>query len=178
MKKLIILFTFFSVFSYAQIENFSINNRVLQWQKIYNTEHEPTKLIEIIKSNSKIKIENISENSINGTFENFTMDYKGAGSNYMTTSLYLNEFNTYTGKFKIDFKEGKYRVTIDNVSFKGTNIEISGISSNEIKLLEIYAMNSKNEFRQRFKTVDSKIIDYSFSNLFDISKYKIENSDW
>lgn len=111
------------------------------------------------------------------------MDYKGAGNTYMGTPIYLNENNIYSANFNLEHKEGKYRVTISNIKLKGLKTTVLsggfGLSDDGIEYLESYALtNDKEKIKNRFQGRESKIIDWSFTQLFDITKYQIADDNW
>jgi hypothetical protein len=102
------------------------------------------------------------------------MDYKKAGHTYMGTPVILNETNKYKGFFKLEFKEGRYRATVRNVSSEGMTVTMYGsglgLGSQLDTTLENMALNKKGELRKGFPKVSGKIIDVTFTNLFDFTK--------
>src|SRR5690606_2732900 len=115
MKRLILIFTFLSQLTFAQNNyNFSIQNNQIEWQKIYETNLTKNEVASILKTNGIFKNISFEENSITGNIEDISADYKGAGSTGMTTSIYVQN-STIAGKFQREFKEGKYRVTMNGI---------------------------------------------------------------
>ena len=51
------------------------------------------------------------------------------------------------------------------------------MSANAVQPLSYYALKN-SQIRKGFLNSDAKIYDYTFSNLFDFSKYKIKSEDW
>lgn len=165
---------------FGQVDNFSIDNGNISWQNIYESQQDVASLI---KTNKKIKIAEESDNQIIGYVEEFLMDNKGAGFSKFSTPLYTSESTSYNFDYKIDLKDGKYRVTIFNIKTKGPVIALltggMGIQGKSESSIEAYALKSnKTEFVNTFKKNVSKIMNYSFLNLFDVSKYSVKNDNW
>jgi len=181
MKYLILIFSFISQFSFAQDNyNLSTQNNQIEWQKVFETKMTRQEIESILKSNGIFKNLHFLENSVTGEIENITADYKGAGNSGLTTSFYVQN-TTISGQFIIDFKEGKYRASLNGINLKTTNNlsggDITIMSANAVQPLSYYALK-KSQFRKGFLNSDAKIYDYTFSNLFDFSKYKIKSEDW
>ena len=98
----------------------------------------------------------------------------------MNTSIYVQN-STFTGQFQLEFKEGKYRVTMNGINLKNSNnLSGSGISimsANSIQPLSNYAVKN-SQFRKGYLKSDAKIYDYTFSNVFDFSKYSKKSEGW
>lgn len=165
---------------FGQVDNFSIDNGNISWQNIYESN---TDVISTLKQNPKLKIAEESENQIIGYVEDFLMDYKGAGYTRMSAPAYMNENYRFSFDYKIDIKDGRYRVSIINIRSKGLSMNLYfgglGMGDNGQSTLEAYALKSnKTEFVNTFKKNVSKIMNYSFLNLFDVSKYSVKNDNW
>lgn len=173
-----------SIFAFSQDLSFRINNKQVEWEKIFNTEKKLSNIKSTLLLSGKLKFISETENSLIGEFGDFLMDYKGAGFTQMGTPMYLNSNNRYSANFKIDIKEGKYRVTIFNIKFKGMQMSLYsggvGMSGNNENNIEEYLLkNNKEQFKGSFNDKPYKILDYSFTNLFDVSKYQnTSNDNW
>lgn len=181
MKRLILIFTFFAQLTFSQNNyNFSIQNNLVEWQKVYETNLTKNDIESILKTNGIFKNIDFGENSITGYIENISADYKGAGSTGMNTSFYVQN-STIAGQFQLEFKEGKYRAIINGINLKTTNNlsggGISVMSANSTQPLSDYAIKN-SQFRKGYLKSDAKIYDYTFSNLFDFSKYQKKSEDW
>ena len=118
-----------------------------------------------------------------GEFSNVLMNYKKAGFSYMGTPIILNETNKYSGSFKIEFKENRYRATIWNLSSKGMNTTLysDGIgfgSEISTSLEQLLLKNNREEFRKNFYKVNGKIIDTTFIDLMDFTVETVKNDKW
>ncbi|SIS30633.1 hypothetical protein SAMN05421639_101979 [Chryseobacterium shigense] len=181
MKKIFLLFVLISGFTFAQIENFVVEGSQVSWQKVYETEKSFEEIIETLKTRNSLIIKEKNENSIEGEISNLIMDYRKAGHTYMGTPIILNETNKYKGFFKVEFKDGKYRATIRNVSSEGMTVTMYGsglgLGSRLDTTLENMALNKKGEIRKGFPKVSGKIIDVTFNNLFDFTKNEENKRD-
>ena len=167
----------------AQIENFTLNNRQVTWNKVYETPKTKEIVINEIESRNNLKITTVTDNSIVGEFSNLTMDYKKAGFSYMGTPIILNETNKFSGSFKIEFKDNRYRATIWNLISKGMNTTLYsgglGLGSEITTSLEqLLLKNNREEFRKNAYKVNGKIIDTTFINLMDFTVETIKNDKW
>ena len=176
---ILVLLTF-STLIFAQIENFSINQGNVSWQKVYETNVD---IPSALKSNYKLKINGETKNELTGTVENLLMDYKGAGYALLSASNYANHKTLYDFDFKIDLKEDRYRVTVFNIKMKGSYVaDFLGTASKggtDESTIEVFTLrNNKTDFLGTFVNKGSKIIDYTFSEFFDVSKYAKKDDNW
>lgn len=187
MKKLILLFTLISGFSFGQMENFIIENYQARWNKVYDTTKDISVLKKSLLDKNNIKIIEETENSISGEFSDLLMNYKKAGFSYMLTPLILNETNKYSGVFKIELREGRYRATIRNVKSEGMSLTIGGggfsgtglgLGSDLDTTLEAMAIDKKGNMKKAFPKVAGKIIDTTFTDLMDLNTQNTDNPDW
>lgn len=181
MKRLVLIFTFISQFSFAQDNyNFSTQNNQLEWHKVFEKNLTRSEIEKIVKTNGIFKNIHSEENSITGDIENVSADYKGAGSSGMLTSFYVQN-TTIAGRFQIEFKEGKYKIILNGINLKTSNDLSSGglsvMSANSTQPLSYYAIKN-SQFRKGYLKSDAKIYDYTFSNLFDFSSYQKKSEDW
>ena len=184
MKK-ILLFSLLiiSQLLFSQIENFTLSNNQVKWNKVYESSKTLQDVKNEIGGRNNLKIIEENENSIIGEFSNLTMDYKKAGFTYMGTPIVLNETNKFSGSFKIEFKENRYRATIWNLNSKGMNMTLYGgglglgseLSTN---LEELLLKKGNTEFRKNAYKVVGKIIDTTFQNLMDFTMTSSTNNEW
>lgn len=184
MKKLLLLIIFnISVFAFAQESAFVVSNKQVVWQRIYETNKTPAEVKKILLSTGKIKFTGEDSNTLSGEISDFVMDFKGAGFTKMGTPIYLANSSKFSGNFKIEFKDGKYRATATNINSKGnrTTLYYGGISigDNGENTLEEFALTNDREFfKGSFEGRASRIINYSFAQLFDESKYTKSDDNW
>lgn len=183
--KNILLFIFLNLitFSFAQNAAFVISNKQVVWQRIYESNKTSDEVKNILLQTGKLKFTSEDNNILTGEISDFIMDFKGAGYTKMGTPIYLANSSKFSGNFKIEFKEGRYRVTATNLKFKGesTSIYYGGIGFNSSgnDNLETYVLtNDREYFKGNFEGRASKIINYSFAQLFDVSKYTKTDDNW
>lgn len=181
MKKLLILLQFISLVVFGQQENhFIIENNQLEWQKVFESKLKLSNIENIIKGKGIFKNIVFEKNLITGEIENIPADYKGAGKSSWNTSFYVQNTNI-SASFFIEFKEGRFRVTLNGINLKTIN-ELSGngisvMSANSIQPLSDFAIK-KTKFRKGFLKSDAKIYEHTFSNLFNFNNYKTKSNDW
>ncbi|STC92173.1 hypothetical protein [Chryseobacterium carnipullorum] len=66
MKKILYLFLLSPLFLYSQIENFSIVNNQILWQKVYESKLTKSEVIHLLKSSNKFSELSDNENTIYG----------------------------------------------------------------------------------------------------------------
>jgi hypothetical protein len=159
----------------SSTDNFAIENGKLLWQKVDETELTKKQLTQKIKSSGDFKNLELNENGIIADITNLTLDYKGYGSSEMSTPIYIarNNVNSF---IQIQFKEGKYRVTIKNIKLtQSYDTDLS--SQGEMTNLDVFALKKRNtEFKSSFLKKPSKIINFTFEK---ITEFKIkENDKW
>ena len=74
----------------SETDNFEIENGLVLWQKVYETDLTKEELIKQIKSSGKF--ENISKNeeSLSAEINQLSMDFKGYGISEMSTPMYVS----------------------------------------------------------------------------------------
>lgn len=181
MNKMLLLFSLIPFFAFSQENyNFLINNNQLEWQKIYESKMTKVEIENILKSNGMFKDLTIEENIIKGYVENIPPDYKGAGKSQMSTTFYVlnSTINTF---FMIEFKEEKYRVSLNNINLRGINDfkvgNVVAMSANSLRPLSEFAIKN-SKLRSHFLSADANTYNYSLSNLFDFGKYQIKTTEW
>ncbi|MDE5489397.1 hypothetical protein [Elizabethkingia meningoseptica] len=183
MKKyLSVLLLAISIVVFGQGKMFYTNNKQVVWENIFKTDKSIQEIKSILLSSGKVKFNSDTESSATGELNDFVMDFKGAGYTLMSTPNYLDTSSKFYATFKIKTKEGRYRVTVTNIRFKGNKMSLYsggfGISnSGENNIEDFVLKNDRETFKGGFTGRESKIIDYSFTNLFDISKYQTNSND-
>ena len=176
MKKLILIFFLScSILYFGQIENFKLENEQISWQKIYDTDKSFDEIYDLIKSNTQFSDVVRDENSITFLIKDYSIDYKGAGGSLLMTNAYISN-SKYSGNVLLNFKDSKYRITLSHIMYLYTSMDLNfGRNQTSYSLEE--SVIKKSEFRSIYKK-DSSIFNYSFTKLFDFSKYKKSTNDW
>lgn len=117
------------------------------------------------------------DHSIRFKCKDHKIDYKGFGKTLMSTPNYIAG-GQYGGNGIVDYKDGKYRVTVNNITYIYPSLDLSfGMSQSKFLLEDGILKKGTDDFNKRFLT-DAQLYDYSFSNLFNFEKYKPKNDYW
>jgi hypothetical protein len=139
MKKLyIILITLFSVFTYCQNKNFSVENNLIIWRLVYQ---DSTKISEL-KKNPRLEFRSDSTGYIKKT--NFNDD----------------NLREMVGEFLIESKEGKYRVSVFNIKFF---VEPIGLSSGGISMQSISEYTIEKSLLKKNGTIRETSLGYNLT---------------
>ena len=104
------------------------------------------------------------------------VDYRGAGMKRGLVSMYLLG-GEMEGRAVVQIREGRYRVTVDGIVFT-TTLETPLSKAGERTKLEMYALNSRGEFRSNFWGKGaSPVLDYDLLSTFGIKSLE-EDEDW
>lgn len=145
----------------------------LIWQKVYDIDVTTRDMYSYIKSIGSIKGIEMSEGVIYGEISELSLLYKEAGLKWSNTAMYVSRLNTFAS-FNIDFREGRYRVTVTGVKSAMPNtLEVTrnSISYTDLKDLAF----SKGKVKKSFIDKESKAFDYTFNKLFE---YKKTDDNW
>lgn len=168
---------FLTVFSFAQelVNNFTVKDNEIIWQKVYDTPLSFQALTDVIKSSGLINNIQVAENKISGELKSIDADFKASGYSEMLTPMYISRSHI-VGFLNIDYKEGKYRITLSKIDL--TQKYSDGLSQlGEKSTLDSYSLkNSKTEFTNGFKKSPSIILNYTFDKKFHFKAEK--KSDW
>lgn len=152
-------FMLISLASFAQTNNFYVENGKLYWQRVYEQNID----IESMLTNSGKFIDiNFANGVISATLKPGKVDVKGRGP--MDIPIYIRDGHV-TGFVRIQQKEGRYRVTIDQIVFIDMVDSPLGKQGEETSL-ETYAIKKDGSLRPYFLNTASAIINDSFTDLF------------
>ena len=183
MKKLLVFPLLFLVTLLMSQPNFKITDPgAIQWVKIYETDLTPDQVKDRLISSGHFDIAENNE-KLYLSFSGLSADHKGAGFGKMQLPSYV-VLNDLKGMATIDFKDGKYRVTISNIDLlqkKDSNTfitnDVSLTSSKGTKEdLEKFALVKKGNFAPTFNKKTSIVYDYTFDQVFTIEK--VINDNW
>lgn len=179
LKNLFLLFLVLSGLAYGQTENFFAESSTVTWQKVYETDLSLPNLLTKFKESGLFYSVESENDKIFLKFKNARTDYKSLGLSAATVSSYIA-----TGKFEamatVEFKEGKYRTTLNNIDYNYSYLSVATLNDvNDVFDLEQVGLKkNSNEFKNGFVKRDIKVLNYTFSNLFDVEKYKQNDSNW
>ena len=114
MKNLILIIAIFMAnLCHAQdSKNFKIIDGEVVWQKVYESKDSINQITKRLKIDGILKNIELVDSVLTAIIENLDADYKGAGFGRGVTPMFLIS-DKITCSVTIDFKEGKYRATIN-----------------------------------------------------------------
>lgn len=149
-------------------DNFIVEGIELKWQKVYASKMTIEELYQALSD--KIICENITiqGNIIVADIRKFEPKIKEAGYKKMSSTPWVVNANL-SGKVKIDYKEGKYRVTVYELI---TESQIKGKENPEsVSFLAVKQMGKKKgAYRKNFLHSAKGIIQYNLSTMFSLKK--------
>lgn len=161
--KVIIFLILANTMAFAQIE---ADNGQVVWRTVKEYEGNSESLLKQLKFSGKFSNLELLENTIIGKFTNAPINFQGSASMYLMASNMM-------GSFIIQFKEGRYRITVKNLQLK-SQTSVGVFDEGSIEAIEKYAINANGEFRKRFKSRDLSILEDNLSKLFEFS----QKDDW
>jgi len=178
-QKLLIIFLTVSPYAtWGQdvVNNFEIEDKEIIWRKVFETKLTFDQLTEKIKDSGLFDKIEIGDNKITGETKQINADFKGAGFSEMGTPMYVAR-NHYTAFTIIEFKNGKYRVTLKKIVL--TQKYNDGLSKQgEQKNLDTFALKTAgDEMKGAFKKSPSIILDHTFTDKFSLKNESIKE-DW
>ena len=97
----------------------------VSWHKVYATDMTQDEIITQILAYNFLDDVVIHGNMIAGNIRPAYLDYEGAGYTRMKVPIYLSQ-GTFSGRYVIRFKEGRYRVDVFNMYFTDTEGSMYG----------------------------------------------------
>lgn len=145
--------------AYSQTNNFYSDNSKVYWQKIYETDTDVSELL----INSGRFSDIVEFNGIISARYNPTrVDLNARG--LMEVPIYIRD-SEITFFVRIQQKEGRYRVTVDQVVFiQALDTQLS--RKGEQTALEVYATKRDGSFKNIFLNTAADILDEMLTSLF------------
>ncbi len=162
-----IVVTFFSLLT-AQAQDlhgFKIENGKLIWQKVYRSDKSMDDLANYFNRSIAIQNLKVSGELLTGRLSKTEIYYKGAGFSWTSTPDYVL-FYDVSAFFTIDFKEGRYRITIDQIYITQKKRD-PNTGRIEVTLLSTHVLK-KNKYRSNFIKAGAEIFDFTFSKYFEV----------
>ena len=172
-----LLITFFSFSQNPKIEykNFKLqDNKEIIWQKVFEINVSKDSILKLIQGNI------VSNSFINNLkYENYTFNGTSSFEKLTnTSSAPLRARTEYNCFVKIDIKENKYRITIENIKFIPINFNFDGVGINHsYSLEEMVVRNAKHEIRKNRNS--RKMLSNFNKDLINLLTLKSEKKeDW
>ena len=181
MKKTIILMFLciaflFNLKAQETANNFSPENNKIIWKKVFETEMDFNQLADKVKESGILKNVEIRENKILGQTKLIDADFKGAGYGEMSTPIYVAR-SFFDGFAIIEFKGGKYRVTLKNIMLTQQYTAVLSELGEKTTIESFGIKKGRNEMKRAFTKSPSIILDHTFTNEFTF-KLSDTNNNW
>lgn len=176
MKKILLLLMFVPTLLFSQEEeifSFSVQDGNLIWQKIYETELSFDDVVSNIRQSGAIPNAEVTDDKIIGQTRLIDADIKGAGYKPFSVAIYINR-NFYECFATIEYKEGRYRVTLKNITMIQKYDDPMGVEGQRERI-ELYTIGGDG-MKRSFVKKPAEILDYTFTKLFTIKEQP--NDDW
>lgn len=161
MKKLVLLLLLLASVSilHAQSYNFNSEDNKAYWQMVYESDVD---IVSLLTNSGKFD----QINNVNGTISSRLVpqqvDLNGRRRGEVPMYLTLSNITAFV---RIQQKEGRYRVTVDQINFIGNTT--AGLSQQgEQTSLETYALKRDGTFKPMFLNSAAPILDEMFTALF------------
>jgi len=158
MKKILSILVFVLCYniSHSQNENFIVNNKIINWNLVYNDSND----IKLLKNKQ-------------------LLDFATDSTGYIKkTNFSDKKLQTITAEFKIQTKENRYRVTVFNIVIYNDPIMVKSYHVPETLPLEDTFLKSDGTIRKQlvFGYNFTELFNPYFTDLFTIKKP--ENNNW
>lgn len=162
--------------SFAQEpDNFSVKDGVIVWQRVFQTQLDSAGVVAALTVSGQVADIVGVKGGVACRVLPHSADYRGAGFKRGATAMFLLN-NQMEAHATILVREGRYRVTVDHMTFVTTTETYLG-RVGERTPLEEYSLNRKGEIKEGFYSMNAApAIDYDLGKLFDLTeKEDIEN---
>ena len=162
----------------AQDESrFSTDGASVMWQNVYQTQLDSAAVVDGMIASGHFDNIILTKDGFTCRIIPHEVDYRGAGMKRGLTSMYLLG-GEMEGRAVVQIREGRYRVTVDEIVFT-TTLETSLSKRGERTKLELYALNGSGQFRGNFwNKGSSPVLDYDLFSLFEIKERTDQEDDW
>ena len=172
---LAILFAFFSLNTFAQeTYSFKIESRNLIWQHVFETSLSPDDVVQRLKTKGIWEAVEFVGDDLTGNSRKQAADFRSLGYNEMNIPIYVGRMDI-TFFALVQFQEGKYRVTVSNISLIQRYDD--GISKmGEVTSLDRFAIKKSGVFKSAFLGKPAEIYNKTFLSIFELEE-SVE-ADW
>jgi hypothetical protein len=148
------------------------NDGLIKWQHEFSTTNSIDQLCNYMIENRIITENSFINMRLSGVLNQLPANYKLAGFTKAKTPNYLMAYD-FTANVLVQFKPGKYRVTLSRIRLVNNGSNYSFTNPNDY--LEEFATNKKG-ISPAFKKASATILDTTFVNYFTITS--IINDEW
>ena len=162
----------------AQDESrFSTDGASVMWQNVYQTQLDSVAVVDGLIASGHFDGIILTRDGFTCRIIPHEVDYRGAGMKRGLTSMYLLD-GELEGRAVVQVREGRYRVTVDEMVFTG-KISSPLSKPGERTKLELYALNGSGRFRSNFwNKGSSPVLDYDLFSMFNVKEKEAQDEDW
>lgn len=181
MKRIILLLIFstafvINAFSQESVNNFHIEENSIIWQRVFEKSLNFEQLYTLVNDSGQFELLKKEENKITGELKQIDADFKRAGFTEMGIPMYIPR-SSYSAFVIIDFKDGKYRVTIKKIVLTQKYDDPLSKQGEKTNLESFGLKRGKSEFTASFIKSPAQILDYTLTQKFDF-KETGEKDNW
>ena len=168
----------FSAALFAQDgSRFSTDGASVTWQQVYQTPLDSAGVADGLIASGHFDNVVVTKDGFSCRIVPHMADYMGAGVKRGLAAMYIVSADM-EGRAIVQIREGRYRVTVDEIVFT-TNISGGIFTPGTRTKLETYALNGSGQFRKNFWSKGaSPIIDYDLFSLFELKERDDLEEDW
>lgn len=165
---------------------FAIDNKEVIWLQVYHAQQRADVLglqvHDFLKRKAWVKNLQYDGSEIVVTLENFRVDYKRYGGKYMNTSNLIRTAR-WSGKARISFKDGKYRVIVYGLEYDARQPAMhAGKMSNQPHMIHgSWTDWVLNNYRSNFKKsrhINMDIMHAHLKESFTLTETDFIDEDW
>lgn len=170
----------------ATYSAFTIDNKEVIWVQVYHAQQPSDVLrdhvLEFLKRQAWLKNVHLDGREIVADISNFRVDYKRYGGKYMNTSNIIRT-GRWSGKTRISFKDGKYRVIVYGLEYDGRQPGMhAGKMSNQPHQIHgtwtAWVLNSyRTDFLKKRHT-NMDIMHFNLKDGFNLKETEFIDEDW
>lgn len=181
MKSFIILLLIAPIACFAQLEanNFKVTpeGRVI-WQKVYEAPEVTFEdLVNTVKANRRFSDIDISDDKITFLATGIETDPRSVGFSRGGTSFYA--LGAINASFSIDYKEGRYRITAQNITSEVPVVNILMPSQSQYEQTPIeHSVGNGKGLKKGFIRKESLIMSSAIEKEFQIIKDTSTDDNW
>lgn len=189
--KLLFIPVLFSSFSRGQEKHatysyFSIDNKEVIWVQVYHVLHPADVLTKHVHDFLELKpwIKNIQYDGpeIVADIQNLRVDYKRYGGKYMNTSNLIRT-GRWSGKARIGFKDGKYRVVVYGLEYDARQPGMhAGKMSNQPHIIHgtwtDWVLNNYRSNFKRSRYLNMDIMHFHLKDSFTVTNTELIDNEW
>jgi hypothetical protein len=172
--------------SVVAYRSFHIEHKEIVWVQVYHEEpiieDLPQRLFNHLKNKVWIKDVKFEGTDIVAELTDYRPDYKRYGGKFTNTSSVIRT-GKFEGKIRINFKDGKYRVILDGVTYtalqSSTGSGKATIEQHEVSgTLSTFALNNYRTAFKKRSHLNLDILHSSFKDSFTIKVNQVIDEDW